>query len=273
MIFLYAALYSVLVFFNPFLATIYGVGFIGDKVLKSGKLNQFFLASFGLSLLGVVLGGISKVDFFEILLAQSAFYVYFYLLVNKGKYDLAILGTSVFCFVGEVVLFIAFNPYYLQVIDTAFALTNKILTSNQEYLGVVWQLYKENFPSLHTVMFLFALYLGSILLGRKNEIPRFNFRGFALPKVVDLWLLAGIVLFVFRKSVAWSIGSNLLIVASVAFTLAGLGVVFTVWQKWFEKYKILYLLFVIVLVFNNYLVFILSFLGLLDRWFNFRKLS
>ncbi len=273
MIFLYAVIYSVLAYLNPFLATIYGVGFVGDRLLRSGKLNQFFLASLVLSILATIFGFVSKVDFFEILLAQLSLYIYFYLLVNKGKYDLAILGTGAFCLAGEVVLFIVFNAYYLQVIDTAFAVTQNILNSNQEYLGLVWRLYKENFPSLHSVMFLLALYLGSLLLGRKEEIPRFDFRGFALPKVIDLWLLAGIVLLVFKKSIGWSIGSNLLIVASVALSLAGLGVIFTIWQKWFEKYKILYLLFVVVLLFNNYLMFILSFLGLLDRWFNFRKLS
>ncbi len=275
MIFLLAIAFVLIGYLNPFLAIVYGVGMMGDRLLKSGKMNSFFLTALAcVCLLGVV-GYLNKIDFFELALLVLTMFVYFYLLLGKGSYDLALFGAGVVCFVGEALVFAYFHPYYLAVIQRAFALAGDWLvdTQRQEYLGVAQSMYSQNYPSLYAVLGLCSFYLGSILLGRKAEIPEFEFRKMMLPQWADICLLGGLVFFVFRGSLPWALGSNLLIFFAVAYVLVGMGVIFTVWKKWFEKSKILYFLFLVVLVLNNYLLFVLSFLGLLDRWFDFRKLN
>ncbi len=275
MIFLLAIVFALIGYLNPFLAIVYAVGMMGDRLLKSGKMNAFFLtAEAFVCVLGVV-GKLNRVDFFEMSLLVLSVFVYFYLLLNKGRYDVALLGAGVVCLVGESAIFAYFHPYYLEVIQRAFALAGDWFVDNQkqDYLSVARRLYSQNYPSLYAVLGLCSFYFGSVLLGKKAEIPEFEFRKMELPSWVDICLLAGLAAFALGDSLPWALGSNLLIFLAIAYALVGMGVVFTIWRKWFEKSKILYFLFVVVLVLNNYLLFVLSFLGLLERWLDFRKLN
>jgi len=275
MIFLLAIAFVLIGYLNPFLAVVYGVGMVGDRLLKSGKMNTFFITAFaGMCLLGVS-GKLNKVDFFELALLLLTLFVYFHVLLAKDSYSLAILASGIVCFGGEFAIFTGFSSYYLQIIQRAFAMAGQVFVSegNSDYLTLAKNVYLHNYPSLYAVLSLGAFYVSSMLLGKKNEIPEFAFREFTLPKWVDIWLIAGLFLFLFRGSLPWSMGSNLLIFVTVAYMLVGMGVIFTVWKKWFEKSKILYVLFGLLIVLNNLLLFVLSFLGLLDRWFDFRKLN
>ncbi len=275
MIFLLAAVFALIGFLNPFLAVVYGVGIVGDRLLKSGKLNIFFLAAFVCFGLIAVLGKLNRVDFFELSLLLLAVFVYFHLLLAKGSYDLAILGAGVFFFAGEYIIFASFNALFIQVIEKAFSAAGQMFagSDNLQYLDLAKKIYLNNYPSLYGVLGLVSLYGSSILLGRKHEIPKFEFRNFDLPGWIDFWLIGGLLLSFFGKSLPLSLGSNLLFFLVALYVFVGMGVVFTVWKKWFEKSKILYVLFFLVVVLNNLLLFVLSFLGLLDRWFDFRKLN
>ena len=275
MIFLLAIAFVLIGYLNPFLAIVYGVGMTGDRLLKSGKMHYFFLTALASVCLLRIVGYLNNVDFFELVLLVLMVFVYFYLLLGKGSYDIALLGAGVACFVGEALIFAYFHPYYQAVIQRSFSLAGDwvVGANQQEYLEVAQSMYSRNYPSLYAVLGLCSFYLGSILLGRKAEIPEFEFRKMVLPYWVDICLLGGLVFFVFRNSLPWPLGSNLLIFFAVAYMLVGMGVVFTIWQKWFERSKILYFLFIVLLVINKYLLFVLSFLGLLERWFDFRKLN
>ncbi len=275
MIFLLAIAFVLIGYLNPFLAVVYGVGMVGDRLLKSGKMNSFYLTALaGVGALGV-LGRLTRVDLFELALLLATVFVYFYLLLNKGSYSLAILAAGIVCFGGEFLIFTGFNPEFVLNIEQAFGVAGKMFAGQQnaEYLDLAKTVYLRNYASLYAVLSLIAFYLSSMLLGKKEEIPEFAFRGFVLPAWVDIWLIAGLVLYLFRGSLPLALGSNFLIFVAVAYMLVGMGVVFTVWKKWFEKSKILYVLFGLLIVLNNLLLFVLSFLGLLDRWFDFRKLK
>jgi hypothetical protein len=124
-------------------------------------------------------------------------------------------------------------------------------------------------PAIWIMMLTLGAYLGLVLLSRKLFI-KWEHKTMQLPFSVIYLLLAILVFVLFQDT--RTIGLNGLLIITPLFLIQGISLLHFYWGDFLKKHKFLLVLLVLAFFFNPYLILLLILLGLVDVWFNFRKI-
>jgi len=273
MIIFFGGVFAFLAYLNPFLGVIYALGIVGDKILKTGKIKLFILSSLIFNFVLVTIGFADLEGFVATLSVIALIYFYYYTLLRYESYDVSLFYTIIAGFGLNVLQYYIFSEHYRKLVVGSIVIAKTFFEAdNLSFLDVVQNIYLNNYAAITTVIMGAGIYLGSIILSKKKEIPSWEFRKVTFSKYLDYSLIVAFAFLIMNRDITVIISTNTLIVLTLLYFIVGIGVFFSVFRKFFEHFWIYYIIFALVLFLNSYSVVILAFIGLFDRWINFRKL-
>jgi hypothetical protein len=115
-----------------------------------------------------------------------------------------------------------------------------------------------------------AAYLGFIFFAKKQRI-RIHHRSLRFPYFCVYGIIFGLLLTLIPTTKI--LGLNMLLMLSPLYFFQGISILDYYWRPFVEKSKWFAFLLVLMLLFNYFFAMLIVMMGLLDVWFNFRKLK
>ena len=174
-----------------------------------------------------------------------------------------------------------FAGYYQELVDTVHTAMSQALQQSAA------QLTPENLQTLSdmvdtmarflirfqeavwAVPMLLGLYLAALLLS--GRVPfGWSHRTTRLPHGMVYPLIAGMamVLIAATQTAGW----NIVIILAWLYGLQGMMIIDFYWGKYFARSRVLTVILVLAIMLNYFILGLIMLMGLLDTWFNFRKL-
>ena len=125
-------------------------------------------------------------------------------------------------------------------------------------------------PAIWVSGIVLAGYLGFVLAFKKQAI-KLNHQKIKFPFYVIYFMIIGLIGCLIKSSRVVSI--NLMLMLAPVFFIQGISILDFYWREHFKKSKWLLRLLIIMLLLNTYILILIIFMGLLDMWFDFRKLN
>lgn len=227
-------------------------------------------------------------------LSQSQFYVLLeiaggvivpYLLINRSFFSSHKLALSMFAVFVFGVIFSAVRVLFYQSIilenfraalDETFQILEKNAESMPEFYRVeeVMTLFKEIFTKFEAAIWLagilLAAYFGFILFARKQKI-RIYHQSIQFPFFTVYFVIFALLLSLLPATKY--VGLNILFMLAPIFFIQGLSIIDYYWRSFFQKSKLMMIILIVMVLFNIYFVSLIVLMGLMDTWFNFRKMK
>ncbi len=140
----------------------------------------------------------------------------------------------------------------------------------QEMLSWMQKLWTTYQVSLWSVLSIIGAFLGLILFIRANPI-KWQIRYLKVPYYVVYLLIAALFCLVYQPF--RTTGINLTVSLGMLYLIQGTAVLSYLTGDFFQKAKILRFLVIMAAILNYPLLVLISFLGILDVWFDFRRLN
>ncbi len=115
-----------------------------------------------------------------------------------------------------------------------------------------------------------AVFLGFLLFNRTSLLKQ-QIRMIQFPYYLVFLMMIALALSLNHATRTW--GINLLVCMSVAYLIQGTAVMSFVWGDFFAKAKLLRTFLIMTIIINYPVLILISLIGLLDVWFDFRKLT
>lgn len=135
-------------------------------------------------------------------------------------------------------------------------------------------------PSIVITFSWMGLWFGFIILRKfsKKKPAEFfkNNENLSLWKSSDffiLFLLSGIIVAIFSNGMYKFIGYNIIFLSSSVYLVQGFTIISFFFNKLNLNLFLKTLIYILIIVFNNPLVIFVTFMGIFDIWFNFRKIQ
>lgn len=240
-------------------------------------LAVFLLAGILLFVLKIV----DIVSFTDIVLGVGvSVWIYFWVFKKTGKFLPAILityGFSVILAVCKKLIFHAVimdnieqaMSIYERMINTSFQNNPEQLDMGLQLLNMTKQIFTNYYIAIWALSMIIGLYLGSLLVSKKS-ILKWQHKLVRLPYETVYFLILALVIFLIPN---WRIlGINALLIAAPLFLIQGISILDFYWGNFFKKAKFLLFLLIVSMVFNYFILSLIALIGLLDIWFDFRKI-
>lgn len=159
---------------------------------------------------------------------------------------------------------------YLETLRETTADNLNRLTFIQEAVESVRDIITNFFPGIWVFTMILALYLGALLLSRRSQL-KWEHKYIRLPFFLIYLLLPVLILLLFPATRIAGFNGALMLLP--VFLVQGISLIDFYWGVYFQRTKLLLIVFVLALVFNPYLVLLLTLFGLFDIWFDFRKIN
>jgi hypothetical protein len=141
-------------------------------------------------------------------------------------------------------------------LDESFDLMEKVVT----HFG----------PTIWVAGTIFAVYFGCLLFAKKHHIKIYHqYIQFSYYSVY--LLITGLFLTLLNGTKY--IGLNMLFMLTPLYFIQGLSIMDFYWRKYMQKSKLLIYIMVVMIIFNAFFLLLIIMMGLMDTWFNFRKLK
>lgn len=117
---------------------------------------------------------------------------------------------------------------------------------------------------------ILAVFLGFLLFNRNSTLKQ-QVRFVKFPYPIVYLLIAALALTLYPATRTW--GLNALICMSVLYLIQGTAVLSFVWGDYFAKVKLMRTLLIIAVIINYPVLILIALVGVIDTWFDFRKLN
>jgi hypothetical protein len=279
MFYLAAFFAGVISLLSPFWGLIFTLAYCG-------RFQEKYLRFLGISVLPVLsfflLGNLDMISLLDILIGVAlTIYAFIALFERKGDYILSFLSAYVINAGYFTIRQIIFNQKLTQNIQDIIMLYRSFLETslqnnpNQLQIGMEILQSTENiftryFVGISAVSIALAIYLGMLFFSRFN-LQKLNHKMIRIPYELIYPLIIGLMAMIFTNY--RFIGVNVILIMAPIFLLQGVSILDFYWGNFFKKSKILLFLLIISLVFNYFILSLIILIGLIDMWFNFRKID
>ena len=207
-------------------------------------------------------------------------FLFFTFLFRTKSYEKTILAVSMYNFLYGIIRFAVFKNFLLKTISNVFEQYNVIFeemaAGKNEYLMIFQDsvdqtqaFFTDFYPAIWGSGIIIALWLGSLMVSKKNEI-KWSHKVFRMPYFIVYFLLAALLLSIYTKTRIY--GFNGLIMIAPLFLIQGISILDFYWGKFFKKSKFLLVLLVISIIINIPIIILIMLMGVADVWLNFRKI-
>ncbi|MFO7660555.1 MAG: hypothetical protein R6V77_06550 [Candidatus Cloacimonadaceae bacterium] len=117
---------------------------------------------------------------------------------------------------------------------------------------------------------ILAVFLGFMLFNRHSAFKQ-RIRLIKFPYPIIYLMIATLALSLFPITRIW--GLNALICMSVFYLIQGTAVLSFVWGDYFAKVKLMRTLLIMAVIINYPVLILIALVGIIDNWFDFRKLN
>jgi len=273
-----AVLAAVLAILSPLWGLIFTLSFSGKY------LNRFylFMLLFVLAIVGLFLANVVDwITFFDVFIGIAvSIFIYFYIMQKSGSYINAILAASaVNCCYAIARQFIWGKQLLENVIlamQNVESFMQSSITENQEQLSFALELIESTkailtkyYIGTWMVSIILGLYFGSLLLSRQLQ-NKWDHRRIGLPFYIIYLLIASLLLFILPQ--VRILGINSLMILVPLFIIQGVSILDFFWRDFFTKSKFLLFLLIFSMALNIPILILVALVGMLDIWFDFRKI-
>ena len=274
-----AILAAIIATISPF----WGLIFIlasGGKYLSRKYL--FFAVYSGIVVILSVASVIDIITFSDLILGVGATSIlFFWSLFKTFNFTRSMITAFFFSIVYSILRQLIFGKAFIENVNKAIEQYKELITSvfqnSEEQMNLALEI-TESFTKIFTTYYagiwvltvVLALYFGSLLFSKKNTL-KWKHRIIRIPFFLIYFLIVGLVLFLMPGTKI--IGINSLLMLSPLFLIQGISILDFYWGNFFKKSKFLLFLLIFSMVINYFILVLVAFMGLLDIWFNFRKIS
>jgi len=277
-VYLLAALAAIIATISPFWGLIFIISFCGKYL---NKRNLLFVV-FGSTAVIMFATNIIEITTFADILVGVGLTVFLYFLVFTKT--MSYLHSILTAFIINIIY--ATIRYFLlgdilkanlaQVIEGYKQFLNSSMQENPENLEMALaimnsteEIFSNYYVGIWIVSMTFAAYFGSMLLSRKMMI-KWQHRKISMPFFFIYLLIIALVLFILPDMKIT--GINALAILTPIFLIQGISILDFYWGEFFKKSKFLLFLLIFSMVFNYFILILVTLMGLLDIWFDFRKI-
>jgi hypothetical protein len=144
------------------------------------------------------------------------------------------------------------------------------LKLNKEMISTLQSIILTYQPAIFGSMQIAGVFFGLLLFNNTSTLKH-PIRFIRLPYVLVYLLIIALALFLYPVTRTW--GINLLICTGMIYLIQGTAVLSFVWGDFFSKARLLRTLLTMAIILNYPVMILIAFLGVLDVWFDFRKLT
>lgn len=158
---------------------------------------------------------------------------------------------------------------YTEFVKTSFENNTEYLSFALEILRTLENILSKYYAGIWIITIVLAVYFGSLIFSKKNEL-KWNHRLIQLPFFFIYLLIGSLALFLIPNT--RTVGINCLMMLSPLFLIQGISIIDFYWGNFFKKSKFLLFLLIFSMVLNYFILMLIALMGLVDIWFNFRKI-
>ena len=247
-------------------------------------MNRFylFLLIFVLTAAGLLVANtIDIITFFDVTIGIAvSIYFYFAFLQKYDSYVNAILAaTAVNCFyaiIRQLIWGKQMMENFLLAMQSAETYLQSLLVENQEMssfmlesLNATKTALTKYYIGIWMVSIILGLYLGSLLLSRRQQ-NKWHHQRIGVPFYLIYLLIASLFLFTLPQLRIY--GTNALMILAPLFIIQGVSILDFFWRSFFIKSRFLLFLLIFSMAFNIPILILVALIGVLDIWFDFRKI-
>jgi hypothetical protein len=144
-----------------------------------------------------------------------------------------------------------------------FKITREMITALQNMI-TTYQ------PAIFGSFQVSGVFFGLLLFNNASTLKH-PVRFTRLPFVTIYLLIAAVAMCLYPLTKTW--GLNLLICMGMVYLVQGTAILSFFWGDFFAKAKMLRTLFIMAIILNYPMLILIAFIGVLDVWFDFRKLT
>ena len=277
--YLVAALAAFIATISPFWGLIFIISFCGKYLNK----RNLFLVVFGITAVIMFAAKMINITTFADLVfgvGLTAF-VYFIVFTKTMSYLRSILASYLisisYAIIRHFLLGSILKANIAEAIEGYKQFLNSSMQDNPENLEMALaimnstkEIFSNYYVGLWIVSMTFAVYFGSMLLSRKMMI-KWQHKRNRMPFIFIYMLITALVLFILPDMKIT--GINALAILAPIFLIQGISILDFFWGEYFKKSKFLLFLLIFSMVFNYFILTLVALIGLLDIWFDFRKIS
>ena len=115
-----------------------------------------------------------------------------------------------------------------------------------------------------------AVFFGFLLFNRFSEL-KYPVRLVRFPYIVVYLFIISLAMVLYAKTRIW--GINLLVCVGMIYLIQGTGVLSFIWGDFFSRAKFMRTFLIIAIIINYPVLALIAITGVLDAWFDFRKLN
>jgi hypothetical protein len=266
---------------SPTFGMIFFVASGGKILIENPKVRRFiFPQILILIFVSIYLKLISLSEGLDIILTYTiSLPVFFYLLMKKMDYgkSLEIFGGLTSIFVG--LKFLLLKNYIIHNWEISIANIGNLMEKmnitaeqkeiSQQLIASSKYIFIHYTVALTTVSFILAVYIGALVLNKKTII-KWNYSRLNFSFEIVYVLIIAIISSLF--SISHYIGMNLLAILGSFFLIQGLAILNYYWGGFMRRSKVFTFFLILTLIFNPYVLLLIALIGLMDMWFDIRKI-
>ncbi len=268
---------------HPMLGLIFTIAISGRTLVADPRQQRIWVTGFVILAAGMyLLNVLPLLDVVDIVsgLALSLL-VFAWALRRTGSWLHAILGGTAVQVAYALLRRWLFAEQYLRMVNTTRELMHQALGQSttqldpdraQAMIDMIDQIaeYLLQFQEAFWVVpMLMGFYVGTLLLSKRVAF-RWNHRTARLPHALVYPLIAGMamVLVAPMRTAGW----NVIAIFAWVYFIQGMMIIDFYWGKHFARSRVLTVILVLAIMLNYFVLGLIMVMGLLDTWFNFRKL-
>ncbi|MDO9578032.1 MAG: DUF2232 domain-containing protein [Candidatus Cloacimonadales bacterium] len=273
-----AVLAAIIASISPFWGLIFIISFCGKYLNKRNLLLLIFACA------AVILFAVKSIDitkFADVIFGVGlAAFLYFLIFTKTLNYLYSILAAYVINLIYAVIRhFLLGNilkaniahlmEIYKQFISSSMQDKPENLQMALALINSTEEIFAKFYIGIWIVSMTFAVYFGTMLLSRKTMI-KWQHRKIGMPFFFIYLLIIALVLFLLPNMK--TTGINALAILAPIFLIQGISILDFYWGDFFKRSRFLLFLLIISMVFNYFILILVALIGLLDIWFDFRKI-
>ena len=269
---------AIIAAFSPFWGLIFILSFCGKYLSR----KNIFLAVFAIAAIALLAAGIIDLaSFADIICGVGlAVFLYCFVFLKTASYLSALLAgygmNIVYAVLRSFLLRDIMKTNLAQVIESYRQFLDSTLQNKPENLEMMLailnsmeEIFSKYFIGIWIVSITFGLYFGTLLFSQKTGF-KWQHNKIGMPFFFIYLLIIALLLFILPGM--RTAGINALATLTPIFLIQGISILDFFWGDFFRKSRFLLYLLIVSMVFNYFILILVALVGLLDIWFDFRKI-
>lgn len=277
-----AVITTVIGLFSPMLALAYAIGFNGKLILSDRKkINSFYIVLLVLCIGVFLLSGNMILGLNLIVGLVFSHYLFMRQLRSSLSYLNAVISVGFLNLVYSTLRHFFLRENFVRTIEEGFTQNEELLENivntseeNKELflntLDTLKEVYINYGVSFWTVSLILGAFLGALLFSKKNML-KWNIKNLMLPYEIVYLVIVGLITAIIPQTRL--VGFNFLLVLSSLFFIQGISILVFYWGSFFKRSKLLLGILIVAVLLNPYLLLLIVLTGLIDIWFDIRKIK